>query len=226
MYFITDYNVYFIPSLIITNLHLFSYYQCKNKKLEFIRHPKYKGDTLYLLNNHFSTIHATLITIVSILGLLNIIGPSLIKYGYHYTCGYMISDLIFIYTTNYYKKQRFNFTIHHMILIIFIILKNNNWVDVNNNIIMQAFLAEKTVPTFNYCWYLIHTDRSNTFSLKLCSFLTLTNYFIFRVCNLSYLTLSLYNSGYLLTGALPGGLLASLNTYWFGKLLKKCYEIY
>jgi len=226
MYFITDYIVYFIPSLIITNLHLFSYYQCKHKKLEFIRHPKYQGDTLYLLNNHFSTIHATLITTVSILGLLNIIGPSLVKYGYHYTTGYMISDLIFLYINNYYNKQRSCFTIHHIVLILFIQLKNFNLVYIDNNIILRAFLAEITVPTFNYCWYLIHTDRNNTFKLKMCSILTLLNYFVFRVCNLSYLSLSLLKSGYILSGALPGGILAGLNTYWFGKLIKKCYELY
>ena len=143
---------------------------------------------------------------------------------------YYLSDLYYvIYSTKKLTKIEYFTICHHNIMIycqIFVFIQNDYDVEkMSLYYLNRGYLAEYSVISLNYSWYLINTNQGNSRKMIISSIITLILYFITRVINFTSLIYNLSNDGYLLMliGIMP---LFLINYYWFYKLFSKAYCIY
>lgn len=178
----------------------------------------------------FSTIHAIYISFYTTLYLYQIIDNYAIKQANFISMCYYLSDLYYvIYSTKKLTKLEYFTICHHNIMIycqMFVFIQNDYDVEkMSLYYLNRGYLAEYSVISLNYSWYLINTNQGNSRKMIISSIITLILYFITRVINFTLLIYNLSNDGYLLMlmGVMP---LFLINYYWFYKLFSKAYRIY
>ena len=89
----------------------------------------------------------------------------------------------------------------------------------------RGLLAEYSVPTINYDWFLINTKQENTNKMIVSSILTLVLYVITRVLNFTRL---IFNFWYydLIPAIILMMPLFLVNYYWFYKIYSNAKLIY
>ena len=183
----------------------------------------------------FSTLNAIVLASFSTLYLLNIIDNYTIKQVYFISMSYYLGDLYYVIdSTNKLTKLDYFTLCHHSVMIvmyyvIFILNSNNN--DDNNNLettllyyMNRGILAEYSVLTLNYSWYLVNTKQENSTKMLISSLLTLVLYFITRVVNFTVLIYNFWSDDLIPAIALMLPLFL-INYYWFYKLMRKAYRI-
>jgi hypothetical protein len=89
----------------------------------------------------------------------------------------------------------------------------------------RGLLAEYSVFTLNYSWYLVNTKQDNSNKMCIASILTLILYFVTRVVNFTRLIFNFWYDDLVpaIILMLP---LFLVNYYWFYKLICKAHRIY
>ena len=185
-----------------------------------------------LVSYGFSTLHALFISISSTLYLLNIIDNYEIKQVFFISIAYYLADLYYVIDSTNNIKLLDYFTIcHHSVMIIMyniIFIQINNDLNLENTLLYymnRGLLAECSVFTLNYSWYLVNTNQTNSNQMIISSVLTLVLYFITRVLNF---TILIFNFWYddLIPAIILMMPLFLVNYYWFYKLCSKAKNIY
>lgn len=128
---------------------------------------------------------------------------------------YFLCDLKIILFTDYFKKIRKEYLIHHGIGIISCILYLLNYIS-NENLIAQFYLVELTNIPFNLTWLLIKYDKEKyKKEINLLKIITGISYFILRICNLTCLTYKVKNNFLFI----PTLTITGLNYNWFLKMI-------
>jgi hypothetical protein len=143
---------------------------------------------------------------------------------------YYLSDLYYvIYSTKKLTKLEYFTIFHHSIMTyyqMFVFIQNDY--EFENHLLYyvnRGYLAEYSVLSLNYSWYLINTNQGNSRKMIISSIITLILYFITRVINFTSLIYNLWNDGFLLISSIMMPLFF-INYYWFYKLFSKAYRIY
>jgi len=213
-------KMYSIP-LFSAGLYAGFYYLAKTRYKYYLHSWEYDGDVSHLVSYTSSTIHASTMSIFNGLYLFDLIDRPLLNCIYLYGIGYMGADLAIIYYDKKFRKEAINYTFHHSIAIASEIAMINYVLPYYSNVYVPImFMAEINVPIMNYCWYLIHTGRQNTKLFKIAGGLNLLLYFIFRICNFTYMYYKLYSINNTLS-LFPMTFITVLNYFWFYKLVKR-----
>ena len=236
--FFTYYDIHLITSVCGIGCFLI-YYYLYNESLNNVRFslaiaplkyidPINEAHKLFYYGS--STIHALCISLFSTLYLFNIIDNYAIKQVFFFSMNYYLGDLSYIINvTKKFTKLEYFMICHHSIMIyyqlyVFIqtdpILENNLLHYIN-----RGLLAEYSLPTLNYCWYLINTNNSNSNKFFISSIITLILYFITRIINFTLLFYNIFINGFLVKGIIMAPLFF-INYYWFYKLICKANKIY
>ena len=177
---------------------------------------KYKQSSEFSYT-YISSFHAYLSIINSLLYLTNSITINNYLFWSGSSVAYVLFDLPKII-----KDREMSMVLHHLIIfagyspaLLSIKLFPNYY-----KYVSKLFLAEISTIFLNKSWFLYKLKLTNTQKFKKYSVLLLTTFFIFRVCNVTYIDYLLYLEGkekyWKIT--IP---FTFLNYYWFGKLLRK-----
>jgi len=89
----------------------------------------------------------------------------------------------------------------------------------------RGILAEYSVLTLNYSWYLVNTKQDYSYKMVISSLLTLVLYLITRVVNFTVLIYNFWSDDLIPAIVLMMPLFL-INYYWFYKLMCKAHRIY
>lgn len=184
-----------------------------------------------IISYGFSTIHSIFISLCASLYILQMIDNYYIKQMYFISMCYYFADIYYIvYSARKLTQIEYFAICHHfvMIMMYYVIFIEYNGIELENvllNYMNIGLLAEYSVCSLNYSWYLVNTKQENTIKIFLSSIITLVLYFITRVLNFTYLIYSFWHDDLIsaLILMLP---LFSINYYWFYKLICKAIKIY
>jgi hypothetical protein len=185
-----------------------------------------------LVSYGFSTLHALLISLYSTLYLFNIIDNYAIKQVFFLSMNYYLADIFYVSDSTKKLTKLDYFTIcHHTIMImmyykIFMFIYND--INLENTLlyyINRGLLAEYSVITLNYSWYLVNTKQENCKAMFVSAIITLILYFFTRVINFTRLIYNFWSDNliYALIILMP---LFFINYYWFYKLFCKANRIH
>ena len=177
-------------------------------------------DNVKKLSMFNSLVHSTLVSVNSGLYLFNYIDLNIIKKFYVISIYYFIIDYIII--LNYYDlKDKICFFFHHLITsyILYVFLYENDEKDDLNKVIAQGFTAEFPIIFLNINWFLIKYKKQNTTLFRICDHLTIITYFIFRICNFTYLLFVNYYKYEFIINLFS--IVYAMNAIWFTILLKR-----
>ena len=181
---------------------------------------KYTPKTIKFISIINSLIHSFLISFVSILYLLNYVCFNTIKKYYIFSITYFIIDYIII-LIYFDLKNKIVFLFHHFISIyclyifVFEIKKDDNL----NNLIVQAFTSELPIIFLNINSLLIKYKNRNTKIFKISNYLMIITYFLFRICNFTYILFLNYYKYDFLNKLFS--IIYMLNCIWFVLLFKR-----
>lgn len=185
-----------------------------------------------LVSYGFSTLHALFIAVCSTLYLFNIIDNYDIKQAYFISISYYSADIYYVIDSVKKLTKNDYFTLcHHSVMIVMyyaIFIEINNDIQLENTLlyyINRGLLAEYTLFTLNYSWYLIHTKQDNSNKMIISSIVTLILYFLTRVVNFTRLLFNYWEDDLLYAIVLMMPLFL-VNYYWFYKLMCKAIRIY
>ena len=185
-----------------------------------------------LISYGFSTLNALLISFYSSLYLLQLIDNDDIKQVFFISMCYYFADIYYVSDSTKIFKLLDYFTLcHHTVMIVMyylIFLQINNDLNLENTLLYymnRGLLAEYSVLTLNYSWYLVNTKQDHSNNMFISSLLTLVLYFITRVVNFTRLIFNFWYDDLIpaIVLMLP---LFLVNYYWFYKLMCKAYRIY
>ena len=178
----------------------------------------YKNIKLITMFN--SLVHSLLVSINSILYLLNYIDFNTIKKYYIFSITYFIIDYLII--LKYFDlKNKIAFFFHHLIssYVLYIFVFINKEDQILNNLIAQCFTSEFPIIFLNINWFLIKYKKQNTKLFKICNHTTIITYFLFRICNFTYiLFMNFYKYKFLIR---LFSIIYFLNCIWFVMLFKR-----
>ena len=192
-------------------------------------------DTYYgshkLISYGFSTLNAIFLASFATLYLLNIIDTYTIKQVYFISMSYYFADIYYVIdsTTKLTKLDYFTLC-HHTVMIVMyyvIFIQINNDLNLENTLLYymnRGILAEYSVLTLNYSWYLVNTKQDRSYKMVISSLLTLVLYLITRVVNFTVLIYNFWSDGLIPAIVLMMPLFL-INYYWFYKLLRKAVRI-
>jgi hypothetical protein len=201
--------------------------------------PNNYSDTYYgshkLISYGFSTFNAIFLASFATLYLFNDITNYTIKQVYFISMSYYLGDLYYVIdSTNKLTKLDYFTLCHHTVMILMyyvIFILNSNSNNSNSNLentllyyMNRGILAEYSVLTLNYSWYLVNTKQDNSNRIFISSLLTLVLYFITRVINFTVLIYNFWSDDLIPAIVLMMPLFL-INYYWFYKLLRKAYRI-
>ena len=178
------------------------------------------NDNVKKLSMFNSLVHSILVSINSSLYLCNYIDLNTLKKYYAISIYYFIIDYIII--LNYYDlKDKICYFFHHLITsyILYIFLYENEEDDELNKVIAQGFTAEFPIIFLNINWFLIKYKKQNTKLFRVCDHLTIITYFIFRICNFTYLLFVNYYKYEFIIKLFS--IVYAMNAIWFAILLKR-----
>ena len=198
--------------------------------------PKKYIEPLYgshkLVSYGFSTLHSIFISLCSILYLLNIINNYDIKQAFFISISYYSADIYYVIDSVKKLTKLDYFTIcHHSVMILMyyvIFLEIYNYNNLENTLLHymnRGLLAEVSVITLNYSWYLVNTKQDTSNKILVSSILTLVLYFFTRVVNFTLHIYNFWNDDLVHLIALLMPILL-INYYWFYKLICKALRIY
>ena len=189
----------------------------------------YKGvEKMHVLVSYVnSTIHASVLSIIVSLYLMNMVSYIALENAFRFSIGYLLADIVYIFDekVNYDMPivTMMLMIIHHLLTIscenlIFVI--DDNLIEVARYVLSRSMLAEFAVLPLNYAWYLINTKQKNSFKFDIASSITIVSYFLFRIVNFTELFYELYmlEQYFYLGIGIPLGI---LNYHWFYKLIMK-----
>jgi hypothetical protein len=192
--------------------------------------PSYSSHKL--ISYGFSTLHALFISFCSTLYLLQIIDNYDIKQAFFISMSYYLADIYYvIYSTKKLTKLDYFTICHHNIMIIMyyiIFIQIDNDLHLENTLLYymnRGLLAEYSVFTLNYSWYLVNTKQDNSNKMFIASILTLILYFVTRVVNFTRLIFNFWYDD-LVPAIILMMPLFLVNYYWFYKLICKAHRIY
>jgi len=145
---------------------------------------------------------------------------------------YYFADVYYVISSTYKLTKLDYFTLcHHGVMIMMyyaIFIQFNNDLNLENTLLKymnRGLLAEYSVLTLNYSWYLVNTKQDKSNNMLISSILTLILYFFTRVINFTCLIYNFLYDGLFIALAvmLP---LFLINYYWFYKLMCKAIRIY
>ena len=242
-YFCNHNNIHWITCIIsYSNYLIYTYlYYLSFNNVYFAMSitPKNYIESLHgshkLVSYGFSTLHSIFISLYATLYLLNIIDNYDIKQGFFISMGYYSADIYYVINSVKKLTKIEYFTIcHHIIMIlmyyaIFIKINTfNNIINLENTLLYymnRGLLAEYSVITLNYAWYLVNTNQDTSNKMFISSILTLVLYFITRVVNFTLHIYNFWNDDLVHLIALLMPILL-INYYWFYKLICKAIRIY
>ena len=132
----------------------------------------------------------------------------------NYNSIYIITDL-FLYLTNSIKDKHKNVMIfHHVLFMIAIYLSRND-----PKFYFIGLLSETSTIFLNTRWFAINTDLLSNSQIQIHTFMLWVTFLIFRVINLSYLSIQIYQSKYYHYSFMLSPLIV-LNYGWFYMLTK------
>jgi len=189
----------------------------------------YKGvGKMHLLVSYLnSTIHASVLSVIVSLYLMDIVGIIWLENAFRFSIGYLLVDIIYIFDENVNYDMSIMTTlltiIHHLLTINYenlIFVVDDNLIELARYVLSRSILSELAVIPLNYAWYLINTKQSNSFKFNIASSITIISYFLFRIVNFTELYYELYmlEQYFYLGIGIPIGI---LNYYWFYKLIMK-----
>jgi hypothetical protein len=165
----------------------------------------------------YSNIHALINIVSTFLFLSDIVTIHSYSVLMGITFSYAIFDLRYlILNKDYYL------IIHHLLIIISLLpLYNKNELDTYYvRTIAMLFLSEMSTIFLNNSWMMIKDKTTHKKSFKINVYLTLLNFLVFRILNISYIIYDVYYSKfYYWTPAII--LLLSININWFRLLILK-----
>lgn len=182
----------------------------------------YNVNTISLYSYFFSTIHSFIMSYNALLYIFNYIDSNLLYGFFPYSICYFLTDIFIVCYTENFKKNRYNFIIHHLIaclgyyLCIFEIYENKFN---SSNIICQLLISELSIIPLNICWFLIKINKKDSNIFYIMQFITAIFYFIFRILNLSYLLYYFIIKKVILLVFMQF-FIVLLNYYWFYKLIQ------
>jgi hypothetical protein len=185
-----------------------------------------------LVSYGFSTLHSIFISLCATLYLLNIIDNYDIKQAFFISMSYYSADIYYVIVSTKKLTKLDYFTIcHHNVMIIMyyiIFIQIDNDLHLENTLLYymnRGLLAEYSVFTLNYSWYLVNTKQDNSNKMCIASILTLILYFVTRVVNFTRLIFNFWYDDLVpaIILMLP---LFLVNYYWFYKLICKAHRIY
>ena len=183
-----------------------------------------------LVTNIFSTIHASFIALFATLYLYNIIDNYVIKQAFFISMSYYLADLFYTITSTKKLLMLDYFIICHH----FVIFYYHNLVFIQNDPILEnnllfylnrGYIAEYSLVSLNYSWYLINTKQDNGIKMIISSITTLVLYFITRILNFTVLLYKVWQDDLLLVSIVVIPLMM-INYYWFYKIIFKAYRVY
>lgn len=136
-----------------------------------------------------------------------------------YNAIYILTDLI-LYLTNSIKDKHKNVMIFHHVLFITAICLAKNAIYISETSVkfyFTALLSETSNIFLNTRWFAINTDILN--NVYAHTFMLWLTFLIFRVINLSYLVVKMYQSEYYFYSFILAPFIL-LNYIWFGILTK------
>ena len=132
----------------------------------------------------------------------------------NYNSIYIITDL-FLYLTNSIKDKHKNVMIfHHVLFMIAIYLSRND-----PRFYFIGLLSETSTIFLNTRWFAINTNLISSSQIQIHTFMLWLTFLIFRVINLSYLSIQIYQSKYYYYSFMLSPLIV-LNYGWFYILTK------
>jgi hypothetical protein len=144
---------------------------------------------------------------------------------------YYLGDLYYVIdSTNKLTKLDYFTLCHHTVMILMyyvIFIQINNDLNLENTLLYymnRGILAEYSVLTLNYSWYLVNTKQDRSYKMVISSLLTLVLYLITRVVNFTVLIYNFWSDDLIPAIVLMMPLFL-INYYWFYKLLRKAYRI-
>ena len=144
-----------------------------------------------------SLVHSLLVSINSILYLLNYIDFNTIKRYYIFSITYFIIDYLII--LKYFDlKNKIAFFFHHLIscyfLYIFVFINKED--QILNNLISQSFISEFSIIFLNSNWFLVKYKKENTKLFKICNHTMIITYFLLQRTTASiFYTIIVFNHG-------------------------------
>ena len=189
----------------------------------------YKGvGKMHLLVSYLnSTIHASVLSVIVSLYLMDIVGIIWLENAFRFSIGYLLVDIIYIFDENVnYDMSIVTMMltiIHHLLTINYenlIFVVDDNLIELARYVLSRSLLSEFAIIPLNYAWYLINTKQTNSFKFNIASSITIISYFLFRIVNFTELYYELYmlEQYFYLGIGIPIGI---LNYYWFYKLIMK-----
>ena len=190
------------------------------------------NETHKIISYFFSTLHSLFISLYATLYLCNMIDNYTIKQSFFISMSYYLSDLFYVIdSTQKLKIMDYFMICHHNVMIIMyyvIFIKFYDDIKVENTLLYymnRGLLAEYSVLTLNYSWYLVNTKQDNSNKMLISSILTLILYFIVRVINFTRLIFNFWYDD-LIPAIILMMPLFLVNYYWFYKLICKAKKIY
>lgn len=180
----------------------------------------YNRDINYI-SRIYSNIHAFINILSSVLYLLGSISRDSYICLLGFTFSYVIFDLRYLIFSKDYPL-----IMHHVIIIIALtpLFNNERLEDYYINIIAKLFLSEMSTIFLNNSWMMIKDKNTENNVFLINVYLTLINFFVFRIINISLIVYDVYYSIY--NNWLPLILmLQGMNIYWFTLLFKKAKTI-
>ena len=171
-----------------------------------------------------SLFHSVWISYYSVLFLLGSINEELYISKFYITYSYLVYDMVLI--TYYYKYfvSDYIFTfIHHTCFLLGL------YYTLNYKLAAQCLLAEITNPFLYLGWLLVKINKNTSLIFKLNGISLYILFFIFRFCNLTYLTyISFFTKEHnvLLIENISLLLLCILNINWFRLLTFKFINLF
>ena len=184
--------------------------------------PK-KPNKCKVLSFFTSLLHSSFIGILSLLYTVNYLDENLLKIRNYYFVSvfYFVFDYILVLIA-YDLKHKIVLAIHHTIslyvLYVFISMKDEEL----SKVIVQAFTSEIPLIFFNINWFMIKSNMANTKLFKISDTLLLINYFLFRVCNFSYIIYYYYAKFEIISKLFL--IIYTLSVYWFFVICKLYYR--
>jgi hypothetical protein len=170
-----------------------------------------------------STIHGFIAGTYGLSYVLGLISMDGLYSGYYFSLAYFLGDITYIILSSKSIedfKKNILIIIHHLALMTCFIVSlcGNN--ETHTFHLAMGLIAEYAVIPLNICWYIKNTNQNYNVDKDfiMSSIVLIITYFITRVINLSFITVSYYLEGmyiYLII-VTP---ITLLNYYWFYKLL-------
>lgn len=194
--------------------------------------PKNYSDpeTNKLISYGFSTINAALLSICATLYLYKIIDDYEVKQLFFISMGYYLADAVCIFESGKKLTKLDYFIIcHHFVLVyyeIYVFTQTDiNVIKKEFNYFIKGLIAEYSLISLNYAWYLINTRQNNTNKMIISSVVTLILYFFTRILNFTFILYNVYSDGFILISIISVPLVL-INYFWFYKLCFKAIKIY